>query len=177
MPLICAEELVIDFPIYGSTTNRSFKKAIVSVATGGVLAKDSAEHVVVRALDHLNFEFHDGDRVGLIGHNGSGKSTLLRVIAGIYEPISGKISVKGTVASMLSITLGMDMEATGLENIYMRGYVMGIPAKKMALLVDDIEEFTGIGDFLHLPNLFERDDHAPCVCHLHSRKFRYYFNG
>ena len=73
------------------------------------------------------------------------------MIAGIYEPISGKISVKGTVASMLSITLGMDMEATGLENIYMRGYVMGIPAKKMALLVDDIEEFTGIGDFLHLP--------------------------
>jgi lipopolysaccharide transport system ATP-binding protein len=151
MPLIYAKDLVVDFPIYGSTTNRSFKKTIVHAATGGALAKDASEHVVVRALDHLNFEFHDGDRVGLIGHNGSGKSTLLRVLAGIYEPVSGELSVKGRVASMLSITLGMDMEATGLENTYMRGHVMGIPAKKMASLIDDIEEFSGIGDFLHLP--------------------------
>lgn len=151
MPLIRAKNLIVDFPIYGTTTNRSIKKKILHAATGGALAKDASDHVVVRALDKLNFEFHDGDRVGLIGHNGSGKSTLLRVLAGIYEPIAGEITVQGRVTSMLSITLGMDMEATGLENAFMRGYVMGVSTKKMAAAIEDIDEFSGLGEFLHLP--------------------------
>ncbi len=151
MPLIHAKDLVIEFPIYGSTTNRSIKKKILHAATGGALAKDASNHVVVRALDRLNFEFHEGDRVGLIGHNGSGKSTLLRALAGIYEPVAGEMTVKGRVTSMLSITLGMDMEASGLENAFMRGHVMGIPKKQMAAAIEEIEEFSGLGDFLHLP--------------------------
>lgn len=151
MPLIHAQDLVVDFPIYGNTSNRSIKKKIVYAATGGILAKDASKRVVVRALDHVNFEFHEGDRVGLIGHNGSGKSTLLRVLAGIYEPVGGILSIKGRITSMLSITLGMDMEATGLENTYMRGHVMGIPPKKMSVLIEEIEDFSGIGDYIRLP--------------------------
>ena len=141
----------MDFPIYSGTGNRSFKKVLMNAATGGIFAKDAAEHVVVRALDNISFEFHEGDRIGLIGHNGSGKSTLLRVLTGIYEPIQGELKVHGRVTSMLSITLGMDMEATGLENIYMRGHVMGLHVKQIDSLVDDIAEFSGIGDYLHLP--------------------------
>jgi lipopolysaccharide transport system ATP-binding protein len=150
MSAIFGRRIVVDFPIYG-TSSRSLKKIIVNAATGGAFAHDASERIVVRALDCVSFEFKEGDRVGLVGHNGSGKSTLLRVLAGIYEPSSGQVVVTGRVTSMLSITLGMDMEATGLENIFLRGYVMGVPAGKMRRKVDEIAEFAGIGSYLHLP--------------------------
>jgi len=151
MPLVSARNLSVDFPIFGMTGNRSFKKSLMNIATGGTLAKDASNRVTVRALDNLSFDFQEGDRVGLIGHNGSGKSTLLQVLAGIYEPTAGELSVEGRVTSMLGITLGMDAEATGLDNIYLRGRLMGFDRKVMDNLVDEIADFAGIGDFLYLP--------------------------
>ena len=151
MSLLRAENLVVEFPIYGTLGNRSIKKNLINIATGGVLAKDSANRVSVRALDYLSFEFHEGDRVGLIGHNGSGKSTLLQVLAGIYEPTSGSIEINGVITSMLGITLGMDTDSTGLENIYLRGRFMGLNKKEIDGLVDSISEFSGIGEFINLP--------------------------
>jgi homopolymeric O-antigen transport system ATP-binding protein len=150
MTVIVGRDVVVEFPIYGSDS-RSLKKSLVRAATGGALARDAAQRVVVRALDNVSFEFHEGDRIGLVGHNGAGKSTLLRVLAGIYEPASGHVEVNGRVTSMLSITLGMDMEGTGLENIYMRGHVMGASAARIRSMVDEIADFAGIGDYLHLP--------------------------
>lgn len=150
MPIIKARDVIVEFPIYGETS-RNFKSKIMQAATGGLLAKDASERVVSRALDGISFEFHEGDRIGLIGHNGSGKSTLLRLLAGIYEPTSGFLKVNGHVTSMLSITLGMDMEATGMQNIYMRGHMMGIRPRQMKNLVGDIVEFAGLGDYVYLP--------------------------
>ena len=141
----------MDFPIYGMNDSRSFKKSLLNIATGGVLAKDAGNRLVVRALDGLNFEFHEGDRVGLIGHNGSGKSTLLQVLAGIYEPACGELLVYGKVTSMLGISLGLDGEETGLENIYLRGRLMWFNRYQIDAMVDGIADFAGIGDFLHLP--------------------------
>lgn len=151
MAIIRASNLVVEFPIYGMTGNRSFKKSLINIATGGVLAKDATNRVLVRALDNLNFEFHEGDRVGLVGHNGSGKSTLLQVLAGIYEPAAGELLVNGKITSMLGITLGMDADVTGLENIYIRGRLMGLTRGKIDTMVDEIANFAGIGDYLHLP--------------------------
>jgi lipopolysaccharide transport system ATP-binding protein len=151
MTIVKASNLVVEFPIYGMSSNRSLKKSLVNIATGGVLAKDAANRVLVRALDGLDFEFREGDRVGLIGHNGSGKSTLLQVLAGIYEPMGGSLEIHGRVTSMLGITLGMDSEVTGLENIYLRGRIMGLNRKQIEERLDDIAEFAGIGDYLHLP--------------------------
>ena len=151
MTIIRANNLVVEFPIYGMNGNRSFKKSLMNIATGGVLAKDASNRVLVRALDNLNFEFHEGDRVGLIGHNGSGKSTLLQVLAGIYEPASGELQINGKVTSMLGITLGMDSEVTGLENIYLRGRLMGLQRRQIDDIADDIADFAGIGDYLQLP--------------------------
>jgi lipopolysaccharide transport system ATP-binding protein len=151
MKIIKATNLVVEFPIYGMNGNRSFKKSLMNIATGGVLAKDAASRVVVRALNGLGFEFSEGDRVGLIGHNGSGKSTLLQVLAGIYEPSEGELTVDGKITSMLGITLGMDGEVTGLENIYLRGRLMGLDLRQINDLVESIAEFAGIGDYLHLP--------------------------
>ena len=146
MPSLVGENITVDFPVYGGGS-RSLKKSIVNAASGGYFARDASERLVIRALDGIS----SGDRVGLFGHNGAGKSTLLRVMAGIYEPTLGSFISKGRIASMLSITLGIDPEATGLENIFTRGYLMGIKPKVMDTLVDEIAHFSGLGDFLHLP--------------------------
>lgn len=150
MPMIRAQNLVVEFPIYGGRS-RSLKNTFIRAATGGILAKDAADRIIVRALDHVSFDLHEGDRVGLVGHNGSGKSTLLRVLAGAYEPVAGNIDIKGKVASMLSIWLGMDMEATGYENIYMRGVIMGLRPGEIKGLIEQISAFTELGDYLEMP--------------------------
>lgn len=150
MAVIKAESVCVDFPIYGSAGRPSLKRKIISSAIGGGLKNDDKQ-VMVRALNDLSFEFNEGDRIGLIGHNGSGKSTLLRVLAGIYEPTSGSLEVRGRVTSMLSLMVGMDSESTGIENIYMRGYFMGLTKKKISTLIDEIVDFSEIGDYLYLP--------------------------
>lgn len=149
MSRISARDISVEFPVYEA--DRSFKSALLKTATGGLLAKTSNQHVIVRALNHLSFELHDGDRLGLVGHNGSGKSTLLRVLAGAYEPVSGEVQVEGKVASMLNIWLGMMMDATGQENIYLRGAIMGLKPSEIDAVVDDVVEFSELGDYIHMP--------------------------
>jgi lipopolysaccharide transport system ATP-binding protein len=150
MAHVVANDVVVEFPIYGATS-RSLKTTLLHAATGGHLGRDAGHRVVVRALNSLSFEFSEGDRVGIIGHNGSGKSTLLRVLAGAYEPVSGSIKVVGRIASMLSISLGMDMEATGYENIYLRGAVMALNPQQIDSLVDEICDFSGLGEYIDMP--------------------------
>jgi lipopolysaccharide transport system ATP-binding protein len=150
MAHVLAENLVVDFPIYGAKT-RSLKSTFINAATGGRLARDAREHVVIRALNGVSFELHESDRVGIVGHNGSGKTTLLRVLVGAYEPVSGSIRTVGRIASMLSITVGMDMEATGYENIFVRAAIMGMKPQETNTVVDEICEFSGLGDYIHMP--------------------------
>lgn len=147
---VIAKDIVVEFPIYGGKS-RSFKNTFIRAATGGLLAKDAADRVVIRAVNNLTFKFHEGDRIGIVGHNGSGKSTLLRTIAGAYEPVSGTISVTGKIATMLSITLGMDTEATGYENIFLRATIMGLTSRQIEPLVDEICAFSELGDYIHMP--------------------------
>jgi len=147
---ISADNLVIEFPIYGASS-RSLKNTVIRAATGGTLAADARNHVIARALDHVSFEWREGDRIGLVGHNGSGKTTLLRVIAGIYEPVGGSITVQGKVASMLSISLGMDSEATGYENIHLRGLIMGLRPRQIRSLIDDVCDFADLGAYIDMP--------------------------
>lgn len=150
MSSVIAKDVVVDFPVYG-TGHRSFRSAVLRAATGGALARAGGDRVVVRALDGLTFNFKEGDRVGLLGHNGSGKSTLLRVVAGAYEPVSGSISVNGNITSMLSITLGIDYEATGYENIFLLGAVLGQSRQQMRERFDDICSFAELGEFIYIP--------------------------
>jgi len=150
MSYIRAKDLVVEFPLYGARS-RSLKNTVIRAATGGVLATDAAQRTVVRAIDHLSFDWNEGDRIGLVGHNGSGKTTLLRAVGGIYEPVGGSLSVHGRVASMLSLTLGMDDYATGYENIFLRGTIMGLSRREIAGMVDEICEFSELGDFINMP--------------------------
>jgi len=150
MTYVRASDVVVDFPIYGAKS-RSLKHTMIRAATGGALAKDAADRVVVRALDKVSFDWREGDRVGLVGHNGSGKTTLLRAIAGIYEPSEGRIDARGRIASMLSVSVGMEQEATGYENIYLRGTIMGLTRREIAAKVDEISAFSELGDYLDMP--------------------------
>jgi lipopolysaccharide transport system ATP-binding protein len=146
---VSARDITVEFPIY--EVARSFKSALLKTATGGLLAMDDSRHVIVRALNHLSFELREGDRVGLLGHNGSGKSTLLRVLAGAYEPVSGTIEIEGKVASMLNVWLGMMNDATGYENIYLRGAIMGLKPREIDAVKEEIVAFSELGDYIHMP--------------------------
>ena len=81
--------------------------------------------IEVRALQDVCLQFHEGERVGIVGHNGAGKSTLLKVLAGIYPPSRGRRLVEGRISSLFEIALGFEMDASGWENISYRGYLQG----------------------------------------------------
>ena len=87
----------------------------------------------------------------MLGHNGSGKTTLLRTIAGIYEPTGGTINIQGRVTPLFDIQFGMDTDATGIENIALRGRMLDISAEALDAAIDDIAEFTELGSYLHMP--------------------------
>lgn len=107
--------------------------------------------VTVRAIDNISLEIGDGDRIGLVGHNGSGKSTLLRVLSGIYKPASGSITITGKVGTLLDPSAGLDAEATGYENIFLRGYILGMSKREIQAKLEEIANFSELGDFLELP--------------------------
>lgn len=151
MASITLSKVVVDIPIYDNG-NRSIKNSVLSAATGGqIRPREGSKQVVVRAIDHLDLQIKHGDRVGLIGHNGAGKSTVLRVMSGIYEPTSGSVSVEGETASMFNIGFGMDQDASGWENIILRGMYLGFSRREIEARCQEIGDLTGLGDFLDMP--------------------------
>jgi homopolymeric O-antigen transport system ATP-binding protein len=144
------DQVTIEFPIYNARA-RSLTVELFRRTVGGLIQSDKSSFVSVVALRDINLLLTDGDRLGLIGHNGAGKTTLLRVLAGIYEPLAGRARINGTVASLTDITMGMDFERTGYENIMMRGVFLGLEPKEMRRMIPEIEAFTELGEFLTLP--------------------------
>jgi len=103
------------------------------------------------ALRHVSFTVERGETVGIIGRNGSGKSTLLRVIAGIYPPDEGKVSVNGEVSTLFSLGTGFNAELSGRDNIYLNGIMMGLTKEQIDGVSDAIIEFAELGDFIDMP--------------------------
>jgi lipopolysaccharide transport system ATP-binding protein len=147
---IKATDIAIEFPIY-ENSHRSLKNKVLNLTTGGKIGSNAGKHPVVLALDQINFTFQHGERIGLTGHNGSGKTTLLRVLAGVYFPIRGSLNVHGKIASLLDVSMGLDPDATGFENIYLRGIMDGLKPSVIRAKVDDIADFTELGEYLNLP--------------------------
>lgn len=148
--IISAQNISVEFPVF-ENSHRSLKKAVLNISTGGRIGQSADRHPFVTALDDLSFSFEEGSRVGLWGHNGSGKTTLLRVLAGIYAPVKGRLVVRGRIASLLDVSMGLDPDATGFENIYLRGILDGMRPARIRSKIDEIADFTELGEYLNLP--------------------------
>src|SRR5580692_9776483 len=144
---IDAHDVSVLFPLYHGNS-RSLKKLLVAAASGR-LTEDKSHRVVVRALSDINFSVRSGERLGLVGANGAGKTTLLRVLAGIYEPVTGHIRVQGTLNALLDPSLGMNPELTGRENIMLRGLYNGLDPAAIKRLEEDVCAFAELDEFIN----------------------------
>ena len=104
-----------------------------------------------KALNNVSFEINRGESVGIVGDNGAGKSTLLKMITGVAFPDEGEIIVNGKVAALLELTAGFSMEMTGRENIYLKGYILGLEDDYIKTIEDNIIEFAELGDYIDQP--------------------------
>ena len=150
MAYISLKDATVEFPLY-TGGSRSLKKQLLKIGTRRRTISTRDDRVIVRALDHVTLDLVSGDRVGLVGHNGAGKTTTLRVLAGIYEPISGSFSTQGRVCSLLNVGLGLDPDVSGYENIVLQGMYLGYRPSQMNALIDDIAGFTELEAFLSMP--------------------------
>ncbi len=140
----------VEFTIYGVRA-RSIKSHTLRVTTGGMISFPSDRRVTVTALANVDLDVHHGERVGLVGHNGAGKTTLLRVMAGVYEPVRGRIERRGRVTPLFDLSSGFSPEATGLENIVIRGMYLGLERDELMARRGAIADFTELGAYLHMP--------------------------
>jgi lipopolysaccharide transport system ATP-binding protein len=146
---VSCRDLTLRFPVYGVDA-KSLKKRLAAVTIGGKLGSHAGV-TEVTALTQVNLELKAGDRLGLVGHNGAGKTTLLRALSGAYEPDEGQVEVRGRIAALLDLTLGIDATATGYDNIRLRGRIAGLSAREIDARMDEIAEFSGLGPFLAMP--------------------------
>jgi len=137
------EDVWLEYPIYGAGA-RSLRQTIVSTATRGRIARRLDETKQVQALKGVSLEIHEGDRVGLIGSNGAGKTSLLRLLAGAMWPTRGFVRRVGMTSSLFDVYLGMNFEASGWENIILRGLFLGLPVKEIRAHTDEIVAFSGL---------------------------------
>lgn len=126
---------------------KSIKESFIKIVQG----QENRSSTIVRVLDNVTFSINKSDMVGIVGQNGAGKSTLLKLLAGIYRPTSGDISISGTIASILEVGVGFHPELTGIENAILYGGVLGINRKQMKSMIPEIEEFSGLRGFMELP--------------------------
>lgn len=156
---VAFKNVTVDFQIFDANS-RSIKRSLVldkvaefvsRSSVGGRVHRDSSGVVTVRALDNVDFQLEDGDRVAILGHNGAGKTTMLRVAAGIYEPLVGEVVTHGRVMPLFNIMEGLAHDATGLEMIRVRGSLLGLTDKDIREKTPEILEFCDLGDFIDMP--------------------------
>ena len=143
-PIISIDHVSMRFNL-AKEKHESLKEYFVALMHGGVHFDEFF------ALDDVSFDIMPGDFYGLIGLNGSGKSTLLKIISGVYKPSSGKVTVRGTIAPLIELGAGFDMDLTARENIFLNGTVLGYTPKYIRSKFDEIVDFSELKDFLDVP--------------------------
>lgn len=150
MAHITFRNVSISFPVFNAT-GRSLTSSLLKVATGGKLDSDPSGRVSVRALSGIDFSITEGEKVALLGHNGAGKSTLLRSLGRVYAPTAGSAEIVGEVGSLIDISLGINPEATGKENVFIRGRLLGLSKDEIQSKYQEIVGFAELGGFMEMP--------------------------
>lgn len=148
MATIDLRSVSIEYPVFGAGVADAFTHS-PTAPIGGALGQGGRK--TIRALNNISFSLNDGDRLGLLGTNGAGKTTLLKTLAGILPPVTGEIKTTGVISPLTSIMLGLDGEATGFENIRIRGRFMGYGETEISEIIPEVAEFTELGEYLNLP--------------------------
>ena len=142
--IIVVDHVTMRFNLAEEKTS-SLKEYIVKLFKGQLHFKEFF------ALKDVNFTVRRGEAVALIGRNGSGKSTMLKIIAGVLCPTKGSVKVNGTIAPLIELGAGFDMELTARENIFLNGAVLGYGRKFMTEHFNDIVDFAELWDFIDVP--------------------------
>ena len=135
--------------VVGAQARNLWRRAGDLARGRAIVIGDSVEEI--HALRDVSFEVAQGEVVGLIGRNGAGKSTLLKVLSRITEPSSGRIAIRGRVASLLEVGTGFHPELTGRENVFLNGSILGMSRTEVKARFDSIVEFAGVEKFIDTP--------------------------
>lgn len=147
MPFLSVSGVTLSFPVERSKT----PVGKLEVTDDRLIVGLDGTPISMVVLDDISFELAEGDRLGIIGTNGAGKTTLLQVLSGIFPPDEGIIRFGGTLTSVINLGLGMQGEATGHENITLRGLANGYSRKQIETVRQEIVDFSELGEFLDQP--------------------------
>jgi ABC-type polysaccharide/polyol phosphate transport system ATPase subunit len=152
LPLVELEDIALRFVSYHDK-QYSVKRAVLDllVRRDDNDSTESKPSSCFWALRDVTLRMHKGERIGVMGHNGAGKSTLLRLLARIYPPTSGQLTVRGSVAPLIEMGAGFNPELSGRDNILLNGAMLGFSRREMQRKVDGILEFTGLREFAQMP--------------------------
>lgn len=143
-------DVTVRYAIYNSRS-QSLRNQLINIGTGGRISQEVRNTISVTALDRVSFSLARGDRLGLIGHNGAGKTTMLRTMAGIYQPVSGRVVREGRTSTIIEIGAGMDPELSGFENIVRMSMLLGQTREQIKQSTAKIVDFTDLGEYLAMP--------------------------
>jgi ABC-2 type transport system ATP-binding protein/lipopolysaccharide transport system ATP-binding protein len=151
MASIRLSDVSLTLPVRAGLSSSRPKRALSGGAFGHLVNRAARRRVQVDVLERITLSVGPGERVGIMGRNGSGKSSLLRVMAGIYEPVTGTVEVEGWSSPFLELSAGFEPEESGYDNIYYRGYLLGLNKATIDEHLHEIIEFAELGDFIYLP--------------------------
>jgi lipopolysaccharide transport system ATP-binding protein len=151
MSVISVDGISKQYTLGVAQKQRSLRDTLTEGVRGLFKKREAVPESVFWALKDVSFEVAEGDRVGIVGRNGAGKSTLLKLLSRISEPTTGRISLRGRVASLLEVGTGFHPELTGRENIYLNGAVLGMSKVEIARKFDEIVDFSEVERFLDTP--------------------------
>jgi ABC-2 type transport system ATP-binding protein/lipopolysaccharide transport system ATP-binding protein len=146
------DRVSVQFPVQVASSAAVLRRARGTRADiGSEIVEVAPGRFAVQALKDVTLNLEADDRLAIVGNNGAGKTTLLRTLAGIFEPVTGLREAQGRISTIFAIRLGMEMDLTGIENIILRSLIDGRTRAEIDRKLDEIAEYSGLGDYLHMP--------------------------